>query len=137
MSWVFKCPKDGCSKLYNRKDNLLQHIKKDHQIPATKCGRFKCHVDTCQQCYFHRTELIKHLRTEHDLHIGEIHCVHTLNNTYTIMCTCSSTMIIISDVQCVLILLISKLFVYHDTILHSLCIDIWLSKYYISACLSN
>ncbi|XP_065916328.1 uncharacterized protein [Dysidea avara] len=68
---VFKCPENECCKSYNRKDNLLQHLKRDHQIPATKSGRFKCHIHDCQQCYFHRTELIKHLQTEHSIHIAQ------------------------------------------------------------------
>jgi len=62
----FACPEDGCTKSYNRKDNLLQHLR---QILATKCGKFKC--AECQECYFHRTELIKHLHAEHGVCIGK------------------------------------------------------------------
>ena len=73
MATKFTCSEDGCCKSYSRKDNLLQHMKlKDHNLPATKCGRFKCHMDKCQQYYFHRTDLIKHLYTEHDLRVGEL-----------------------------------------------------------------
>ena len=72
----FACPEDGCTKSYSRKDNLLQHLRKYHHIPATKCGRFKCSVGGCQECYFHRTELLKHLRAAHDVHVGKHYKLH-------------------------------------------------------------
>ena len=75
MATRFTCSEDGCYKSYSRKDNLLQHMKKDHNLPTTNYGRFKCHMDKCQQCYFHRTDLIKHLDTEHNLHVGELSCM--------------------------------------------------------------
>lgn len=60
---VFACAEEGCNKQCGRRDNLQQHLRREHGIDCTSTGRFKCHVDDCEQFYYHRTQLIGRLKT--------------------------------------------------------------------------
>ena len=58
---TFNC--DECSKKYSRKEKLLQHMEKEHNIKQEKTANYDCGV--CGSKFTESRSVIRHLKTVH------------------------------------------------------------------------
>lgn len=58
---VYPCPLENCSKEYQTKFNLTEHIKGYHE------GGFACPADSCQKTFITGSAARKHARKYHSL----------------------------------------------------------------------
>jgi len=59
---MFRCPYDGCLKVYTRQSNLNTHIRTSHGDEEEK---FKFHCTFCHRRFCHKRSLNQHVQQEH------------------------------------------------------------------------